>query len=108
MEMHRIEDFFRGWFIGDFEPSVYKTDAFEVGLLTHKKDEVWPKHYQKIATEFNVLVTGLMTLNEKQIVPGDVFIIKPKEVADVRFLADCTILVVKTPSVPGDKYLVES
>ena len=37
----------KGWFVGDFEPSVYKTKEFEVGYFTHKKGEKWPFHYHK-------------------------------------------------------------
>jgi quercetin dioxygenase-like cupin family protein len=107
MEIYRIEEFFRGWFIGNFKPAVYETDQFEIGLLSHKKDEVWPTHFHKIATEYNLLISGSMTLNGTQINVGDLFIIKPGEIADPKFLEDCKILVVKTPSIPGDKYEVK-
>ena len=53
MKIKKINDMWRGWFIGDFEPSVLKTNEFEVGVLTHKKGEKWPKHYHNIATEYN-------------------------------------------------------
>jgi len=76
-------------------------------LLSHKKDEVWPTHFHKIATEYNLLISGSMTLNGTQIKVGDLFIIKPGEIADPKFLEDCKILVVKTPSIPGDKYEVK-
>jgi len=49
MILSKITDYFRGWFIGDFENSVLRTKDFEVGLLTHKKGEVWPAHYHKEA-----------------------------------------------------------
>ena len=39
MKIKKINDMWRGWFIGDFEPSVLKTKEFEVGVLTHKKGE---------------------------------------------------------------------
>ena len=32
MKKARLEDFVRGWFIGDFEPSMLKTDAAEGGF----------------------------------------------------------------------------
>jgi quercetin dioxygenase-like cupin family protein len=97
---------FRGWFIGDFEPSVYKTKLFEVGKMTHKKDEIKPKHYHKIATEINVMLSGKMILQGNEINIGDIFIFEPGEIADPIFLDDCEILVVKIPSIPGDKYEV--
>ena len=96
----------RGWFIGDFEPSVFKTKDFEVGVLTHKKGEEWPKHYHKIATEYTVLLSGSMTICGELIEAGTIFILEPGEVADPVFHEDCTVIVVKTPSVIGDKYVV--
>jgi quercetin dioxygenase-like cupin family protein len=106
MEIRRIEDFTRGWIIGNFDPSLLKTDKFEVGLLQHKAGEVWPKHYHKIGTEYNVLVNGKMIIQDKELNSGDVFVFTPGEIADPIFLEDCTVLVVKTPSMPGDKYEV--
>ena len=104
MKTHKVKDFYRGWIIGNFEPSLIKTENFEVGLLTHKKGEVWPKHYHAIATEYNLLVSGSMIINETRIEPGDIFILEPYEIADPEFLEDCTVLCVKVPSIPGDKY----
>ena len=106
MEIRRIEDFTRGWIIGNFDPSLLKTDKFEVGLLRHKAGEVWPKHYHKVGTEYNILVNGKMIIQDKELKPGDVFVCNPGEVADPIFIEDCTVLVVKVPSIPGDKYEV--
>ena len=106
MEIRRIEDFTRGWFIGNFDPSLLKTDKFEVGLLSHKAGEVWPKHYHKVATEYNVLVSGRMIIQEKELKSGDVFVFSPGDIADPIFLEDCSVLVVKVPSIIGDKYEV--
>jgi quercetin dioxygenase-like cupin family protein len=106
MKVTRIEDYFRGWFVGNFEPSCFKTSDFEVGLLTHKKDEVWPAHYHKISTEINLLLEGEMILNDQKLVTGDIFIISPNEIADPKFLTDCKLVVIKTPSAPTDKYII--
>jgi quercetin dioxygenase-like cupin family protein len=102
----RLEDFTRGWLIGDFEPSLIRTKDFEVGILTHIKGEVWPKHYHKLADEYNVLVKGKMTVNGTELNTGDVFIIEKNEVSEPKFLEDCTVLVIKIPSIIGDKYEV--
>lgn len=104
MKVHKITEFFRGWFIGNFNPSVLKTKDFEVGLLTHKQGEHWPKHYHALATEYNLLISGKMIIKQTKIEPGDIFIIEPNEIADPIFLEDCTVLCIKTPSEPGDKY----
>lgn len=106
MKTAKINDMVRGWFIGDFEPSILRTKDFEVGILSHKKDEVWPEHYHKIATEINFLISGKMLIRDTIIEPGTIFVLEPNEVADPKFLEDCTVVTVKTPSVMGDKYNV--
>jgi len=95
-----------GWFIGNFEPTAYKTDQFEVCYKHHVKGEKWDAHYHKEGTEINYLVKGKMIIQNKELNTGDIFILKPYEIADPIFVEDCTVLIVKTPSVSGDKYII--
>ncbi len=106
MKISKLNEMTRGWFIGDFEPSIIRTKAFEVGILTHKKDEDWGEHYHKIATEYNILLKGKMSINGTVLNEGDIFILEPMETALPIFMEDCVVLCVKVPSVIGDKYLV--
>jgi quercetin dioxygenase-like cupin family protein len=106
MKISRIEEYTRGWFVGNFEPTAYKTPDFEIGLITHTKDEKWAPHIHKISTEINLLVEGEMIIGGKTLTAGDVFLIEPNEVADPVFLKDCKVVVIKTPSAPGDKYIL--
>ena len=108
MKIYKINDMKRGWFIGDFEPSVLKTKEFEVGILTHNKGEYWAPHYHEFSDEYNVLLKGKMTIQKKELNQGDIFVIEKNELADPDFLEDCIVLVVKTPSVPGDKIIKEN
>jgi len=39
VKKYSMSDMHRGWYIGDFTPSIIKTKDFEVGYLTHKKGE---------------------------------------------------------------------
>jgi quercetin dioxygenase-like cupin family protein len=107
MKIDNLDNMFRGWFVGNFTPSVYKTAIFEVGVLKHDKGEKWPKHFHKEAIEVNVLISGKMIINNELLLPGNIFVIEKNEIADPEFLEDCTIVCVKTPSIPGDKYEVE-
>jgi len=107
MNVTQIKDYVRGWFIGNFEPSILKTKHFEVGLLTHNKGEYWAPHYHKESVEYNVLVTGKMTVQGKVLNSGDVFIFQKGEIADPVFHEDCTLVVVKVPSIPYDKFEIE-
>ena len=51
MKVFNIKDFWKGWIIGDFEPSIFKNQFFEVAHHKHKAGEYPPKHTHKIATE---------------------------------------------------------
>jgi quercetin dioxygenase-like cupin family protein len=106
MKKHNLSEFWRGWFIGNFEPALLKTDQFEVGMLTHTKGEVWPKHYHAKHTEYNLLVKGQMIICGQTINAGEIFVLEPNEIADPEFLEDCLVLCIKQPSIPGDKHEV--
>jgi len=106
MKIYKLDDMTRGWFIGDFYPSIFRTKDFEVGVLTHKKGEVWPKHYHALSIEYNLLLEGSMTIQNTRIAPGEIFVLDIMEIADPVFHEDCRILCVKVPSRPGDKYEV--
>lgn len=93
-----------GWFIGDFLPSILRTPDFEVCYKVHKKGEIHGAHIHMIATEYNLLIRGSMTIDEQLIKPGELFILYPGDTADPVFHEDCEVIVVKVPSVIGDKY----
>ena len=103
MKILRIEDMKKGWFIGDFEPSVLKTKDFEVGVVSRPKGPEKP-HYHAIATEYNLVISGSFNLNNKELKTGDIFVIHPGEVVNPVFYEDTKILSIKVPSVIGDKY----
>ena len=50
------------------------------------------------------MIKGEMIIQGKTLRAGDIFTLKPNEWADPIFLQDCELIVVKTPSVKGDKY----
>ena len=106
MKIKNIQDMKRGWLIGDFEPSILQTKDFEVGILTHKMGEFWSAHLHKESEEYNLLLDGKMEINGVLIEPGTIFIIEKNEISKPEFLEDCRVLVVKVPSLPGDKYEV--
>jgi hypothetical protein len=106
MKVSRIEDTFKGWFIGDFPKAAFQSKDFEVSWRIHPAGEEWDLHYQEKATEINLLISGNMVLNNVELKSGDVFILYPYEVTDVKFISDCSVVCVKTPSLPNDKIVV--
>ena len=107
MKISRIEDTVKGWFIGDFPNAAFQSKNFEVSWRIHTAGEKWDLHYQKIATEINLLISGRMILNDQLLVSGDIFILDPYEITDVKFLEECSVVCVKTPSLPNDKIVVK-
>ena len=107
MKVHRLKDMIRGWFVGDFEPSIFKTKDVEVGLKEYKKGDYEEKHHHKIATEITVIANGKAKMNDILYAKGDIIVIYPGEATDFEALEDTISIVVKLPSVKGDKYLGE-
>ena len=107
MKKFKLIDMKRGWFVGNFEPTAYKTKNFEVGYGRHKKGDTWQKHYHKLAVEINLIVKGKVRVNDEVFSKGDIFIIYPDEVVDPLFLEDTEYVVVKTFSDINDKYVTE-
>ncbi len=106
MEVVNLSSMLRGWFIGNFEPSVLKTNFLEVGVVTHKKGEEWREHYHTSSIEYNLLLDGIMTVNGTPINKNDIFIIDKNESSSPMFLTDCRILVIRIPDIRNDKVIV--
>jgi hypothetical protein len=47
-----------------------------------------------------------MIIQGRELNSGDVFVFEKNEIADPIFLEDCTVVCVKVPSLPNDKYEV--
>lgn len=106
MVIRNINEMKEGWFIGDFNPSVFKTSGFEIAYKTHRKNSICAHHYHKQVLEINLLVRGRMEMQGQILSSGDIFIMSPWEISNPKFLEDCEIVTVKMPSVPTDKYII--
>ncbi|MDR2123610.1 MAG: hypothetical protein LBP38_01310 [Desulfovibrio sp.] len=107
MKTAKLYDMINGWFIGNFEPSLYKTDAVEVAVKAYKKGDYDEKHYHKVATEYTVIVSGRARMNGVEYEAGDIIVMEPGEVTDFEALEEGTSdVVVKIPSVNYDKYTI--
>jgi hypothetical protein len=104
VKKYSINDFQRGWFIGDFDNALMRTTDFEVALIQCPKG-THPKHHHKIVTEYNVLVQGKLKIGNAVLKTGDIYVIQPNETTEQEFLEDSIVVCVKTPSIPTDKYL---
>ena len=107
MKKAKLSDMKGGWFIGNFEPSLYKTNDCEVAVKTYKKVDKEGKHYHKIATEFTAIVKGKVKMFDQIFEEGDVVVVEPGEATAFEALEDSMNVVVKLPGANNDKYLSE-
>lgn len=106
MKIAKLNEMIKGWFIGNFEPSLCKTNDVEVAVKTYKKGDKEDKHYHKIATEYTVVISGRVKMNGTEYVSGDIIVMEPNEETDFECLEDGTVnVVVKLPGANNDKYL---
>lgn len=104
MKTAKLEDMTKGWFIGNFTPSLYLTNDVEVAVKRYKKGAYENVHYHKIATEFTVIIEGAVVMNGTEFGPGDIVVAEPYERVEFRALTDAVNVVVKIPGASHDKY----
>jgi len=105
MKTAKLNDMKKGWFIGNFDPSLYKTNNVEVAVKNYKAGDKEAKHFHKIATEFTVVLSGKIKMNGIIYQEGDIIIEEPGDATDFEALTDASNVVVKIPGANNDKYL---
>jgi len=108
MRVAKLDDMVKGWFIGNFDPTLIKTNDVEVAVKEYKKGDYEEKHHHKIATEITVIVSGKVRMNGIEYSKGDIIVIEPNEATDFEALEDTVNTVVKYPGASDDQYLGET
>jgi quercetin dioxygenase-like cupin family protein len=107
MNLTKITDYFKGWVVGNFNPSLFQTKDFEVAIKFYKKGDYEPNHLHKISTEYTVILDGQVEMSGIKYISGDILEIKPNQATDFRALSDVKTVVVKSPSSINDKYIIK-
>ncbi len=107
MRVAKLDDMVKGWFVGNFNPTLIKTKDVEVAVKEYKKGDNEEMHYHKIATEITVIVSGRVRMNGIEYSQGDIIVTEPNEATDFEVLEDTVNTVVKYPGASDDKYLGE-
>jgi quercetin dioxygenase-like cupin family protein len=107
MTVFNISDMKNGWFIGNFEPSIFKNCFFEIAHHVHPAGYITPRHFHKIAQELTYIIKGKLIVENKVLQAGQMFLYEPNEIANVKVIEDADLIVVKWPSIPQDKYMEE-
>ena len=101
----KLQDMFKGWFVGDFDPTLLRTDACEVAVKSYKAGDAEELHHHKVATEVTLILAGRVRMCGKEWGEGDIVVLAPGEATDFVALTDAVNVVVKTPGAKNDKYL---
>jgi len=104
MEHAHLNEMIKGWFVGDFNPTLFATKDFEVAVKNYKSGETEAEHFHKMATEITVVVSGRVEMCNRIWGEGSIIKLLPGEATSFLALEDAVTVVVKTPSVIGDKY----
>jgi len=107
MELHNLATFKGGWFIGNFSPSLLKGDTFETAVKYYGSGDTDKEHYHAKAIEITVIASGKAKINDIAVGKGDIIVIMPGESARFEAITDVVTMVVKSPSVLDDKFIIE-
>ncbi len=105
LQRYQLDKFTKGWFVGNFSPTLLATDAVEVAVKHYRAGESESAHFHKVATELTLIVSGRVRMSGEEVGPGEIIKIEPGQATDFFPLTDATTVVVKLPCVSGDKYM---
>lgn len=105
MELYKLEEMVKGWLIGNFCPTLFSTNEFEIGIKRYRAGDSEDSHHHRIATEFTVILYGVVEMSGNKYYDGDIIKIKPGESTDFVALTDVTTVVIKVPGANDDKYI---
>lgn len=104
MKQWQLSEFTKGWFIGQFQPHILYSEAAEVAIKRYTKGDKENRHHHKIAQEVTAIVSGKFRMGDRVLDTDDIVLISPGESVDFECLESGVTVVVKLPSVLGDKY----
>jgi hypothetical protein len=101
--MFNLNDYTKGWLVGDFSPALIQSKDIEVGIKEYKKGDFETSHAHNIITEYTIVLTGRVKMIYQVFEKGQIIKIAPGIYTSFEALEDTITLVIKTPSIPSDK-----
>ncbi len=99
-----MDDMLGGWFVGDFTPAAHQMSACEVAIKRYAAGMREGEHHHRVATEITVVIEGDIEMMGQRWGCGDVIVIEPGEATGFHAVTAACCVVVKSPSVAGDKH----
>ena len=82
MKKYQLNQMTKGWFVGDFVPTIIPTQDVEIAIKHYKKGDFEERHHHKIATELTAIISGAVRMNGQEFIAGDIVLIEPGESTD--------------------------
>lgn len=101
-----LKEFTGGWFIGNFIPTFFKTDQFEVAIKYYKSGDKEVAHFHKLSEEITVVINGKISMHSTEYNSGDIILTLKNESTNFEAIEDSTTCVIKIPSSKNDKYIL--
>jgi mannose-6-phosphate isomerase-like protein (cupin superfamily) len=105
VKVDHLDRMVRGWFVGDFDPTLYRTSEVEIAVKRYQAGEHEQLHHHAIATELTVIVSGTACMGGRNVAAGEIVTLEPGEASDFSALTDVTAVTVKIPGAKDDKYV---
>ena len=97
MKYSRLQEYTRGWIVGDFLPSILRTKEIEVGIKSFKKGE---------KEEQTVVISGIIKMYNKILSKNEIILLEPGDLSEFECIEDASLVIVKYPSNPNDKIII--
>lgn len=101
-----LNEYTKGWLVGNFSPALFQSNDVEVGVKKYKSGDKEARHVHNFIDEYTIILTGIVKMNGKTYFENDIIYIPKTVSTDFECLEDSITLVVKTPSIPSDKEFV--
>ena len=89
MKFSNLDNFTRGWIVGDFQPSLFSTKDNDIGILRINKGDKSDGHFHKNHIEYNIIIEGKVKIKNNILIAyepvwsiGSGLIPKTKELFD--------------------------
>lgn len=102
---HQLKDFIGGWLVGHFTPTLVTNHDVEVAVKLYQAGDHEQCHHHRVATEYTVIASGRVRMNQQEYSAGQIIQIDPGQLTDFEAIEATTTVVIKTPSVPDDKFI---
>lgn len=102
MEKINMKKMKRGYFIGDFEPSAFRTNQVEICYKGASKYTLDAGYYRKIDVQFIFLNRGTAEINGKKFKKFDLIKFEPGEVINIFALTNIEMTIIRFPGTKGD------